>query len=338
MLFNKKLINKLFFCDSSNLSAAIKKEYCEYGSIIVNYMIVLKGNKITSIDQCPIFFKRDKNNVVNLHPFVINFYHNLGLLHSKYFQLLSYTKDDKKVYNYKILYDPSLPYVNNKYIDPIYLENIITKMIEGTSIKNKEDYKDIFTPFVDFFKKKKKRIKKKAPEPVFIKTTNDKNEPIKLGDVILDLLEIVNLNIPNVPLNKYDRTFYLFENEMFNQFIASLILGIFHKNKLVSNFETQYNNYSRTKKMFMDKIAKLNENAYEYLSTYPEFDSNGVLKNPSEFMNIFVPLIDRSIYKNALYYDENNNIIEFKNPKDNILRIAYISGYKKNNPKYTNII
>lgn len=339
MLFNKKLINKLFFCDSSDKSDEITKKYCKYGSNIVKHMIVLKGNKITSINQCPIFFERDKNNVINLHPFVINFYHDLGFMHSKFFQLFSYTKDNKKVYNYETLYDTTLPYVNNKYIDPIYLENIITKMIEGTSIENEEDYKKIFTPFVDFFKNNKSKKQKNKKVPEFIKKiTNDKNEPIDLDDVILNLLEIINLDIPVVPLNKYGRTFYLFENEMFNQFIASLMLGIYHKDEPVSNFKIQYINYSRTKDMFINKIGKLNENTYEYKSTNLEFDSNGVLKNPSEFMNIFVPLIDRSIYRNALLYDKNKNIIEFKNPNDNILRNAYISGYKKNDPRYTNKI
>lgn len=63
MIFNKKLINDLLLCNPLD-----DKDVCKYGSIVLKHLTMLNGNKITYVNQCPIFFSSD-NNKVHLHPY-----------------------------------------------------------------------------------------------------------------------------------------------------------------------------------------------------------------------------------------------------------------------------
>lgn len=323
MLLNKDLINKLFYC---NLSDETSQEKCKYALIIMKHLIMINGDKITSTNQLPIFFSHDENDKknVNLQPYVINFYRNLGIMHREYIE-------KAKSIGYNINYNTVLNYKKSIYIDPTYLKNFIYNMM---SINNKrpslKKFKENFNPIIQYFIDNNNSSGEyyNNPPNFIINKKNKKIYPYMIEN-LLEILVLYEYKKPTNVSNTLQETLYLLEKEMLGEFIIIIILGTnSNKYDVEKKYRFLYQNYIRKREMYVKILKHFDKSYFDYDVTEIKFNEDGKYIKPSIFMETFVPLIDKSIYNKAYYYDSNNKIIEFKNPTDNILRDVYVSGYK----------
>lgn len=329
MLLNKDILNKLFYC---NLSDETSQKKCKYASIIMKYLIMINGDKITSTNQLPIFFTHDENDKknVNLHPYVINFYRNLGITNREYIE-------KEKSIRYKINYNTVLAYNESKYIDPTYLKNNIYYLMninnENLSL---EKFKNIFNQIIQYFIDNKNSSGKYYKNPPFfinkksIKEIKDKkNINSSIINNLLEILVLYEYKKPTTVFNTIQETFYLLEKEMLGEFIITIILGSeSNKYDIEEKYSYLYQNYIKKHEMYKKILKHFDKSYFDYDVVEIKFNEDGKYTEPSIFMETFVPLIDKSIYNKAYYYDSNNKITEANNPTNHILRDAYLSGYK----------
>lgn len=297
-MFNKNLIKELF---GRNLQS---NDIYNYAMHQLKYIISLKNNKITSIEQCPIFFSISPNNRPYLEPYVLTFYHNLGKMHGSLFH--KYNKTKNTVF---------IPYDNSAYINKEYLKNIVTALLKDYSKQNIANFKSIFEYIIDILKNQKFQEK--------ISYNN-----FSYDNLYSNLLKLVN-KPSNINLSSVQNiVYYLFEKEMFNLFVNLLyILLTSNRNNNDAIYKKYHLTYLNLLKMYNNLTKHHDDVNLAYKVTRLK-NNNGSYE--SDFIKFYVPLIDPSIVDGAFYYDSNNKPkIYPKNITQTFLRDVYINGFNK---------
>lgn len=332
MIYNKTLIKDLLLCNSGD------KNDCEYGTIVLKYLITLDGDKIISTNDLPIFFEKDNEGKVNLHPYVISYYSKLGNYHATNFheEIIHETKTE-------------LPYSNTKIISSSYLEEPV-KMLKIGNVQNFTMFKKFIIDNIIKFRNVR------FYKPDFLREIEYDDSYIKENikdifnyNIIRDIMFIIDNSNDDNQENKYDIANYLFERDMLTQYMISIKVifdNIFNKNdfdkvktsdqeiiekmnnkELDNDFKFLLNNYIKIHTMHKKIINQFDVKNMNYGVTYMHPKSRSGIYQGSEFMKLFVPLIDTSIINQVFYYDSNNKKINMPKFDENILRTAYAYSY-----------
>lgn len=295
MILDKNLLKDLLGCKTNN------EDMCKYSMLILKYIITLNDNKITSTEQCKIFFRNEKNNKADLHPYVISYYYNLGRYHGSI-----YIKE---------------PFYDNRLL--ISFDNYYRKNNCTVNVSSKT-YTDIIEEFIP-------KLYGKTFEAHFINNLKDlmvhlkkSNNTIIYSNIYFCLINTINEPVESKNFNVYDSILYLFQRDILN-LLSNIIYNFFIKkifkdeNELYKHYYPIYKNLNTIYK----KLLLFNDNKNAQLNAIR------LNKKESEFMNFFVPLIDVSIINNVLYYDSNNQVqISSNKINESILKDVYIRGFK----------
>lgn len=332
MIYNKTLIKDLLLCNSGD------KNVCKYGTMVLKYLITLDGDKITSTNDCPIFFEKDNEGKANLHPYVMNYYSNLGNYHATNFheEIIHETKTE-------------LPYSNTSVISSSHLEEPV-KMLKIGNVQNITMFKKFIIDNIINFRNVK------FYKPNFLKKFNYEESYIKKNikdifnnNIIRDIMFIIDNSNDDNQENKYDIANYLFERDMLTQYMISIKVifdNIFNKNdfdkvetsnqeiiekmnnkELDNDFKFLLNNYIKIHTMHKKIINQFDVKNMNHEVTYMQPISRSGIYQGSEFMKLFVPLIDTSIINQVFYYDSNNKKTNLPKFDENILRTVYVNSY-----------
>lgn len=293
-IFNKNLIKELF---GRNLQS---NDIYNYAILHLKYIISLKNNKITSTEQCPIFFSISSDNKSYLHPYVVTYYHNLGKMHGSLFH--KYNKTKNTVF---------IPYDDSAYINKEDLKNIVTALLKDYSKQDIANFKSIFEYIIDILN-----------NPKF-------QENIPSNNIYSNLLKLVN-KPSNINLSSVQNiVYYLFEKEMFNLFVNLLcILVTSNRNNHDAIYKKYHLTYLKLLKMYNNLTKHHDDVNLAYKVTRLNKNNNGSYE--SDFIKFYVPLIDPSIVNEVFYYDNNNKLKKYQyNITETFLRDVYVGGFNK---------
>lgn len=294
-MLDKKLLKDLLGCETNN------KDMCKYGMHILKYIISLNDNKITSTEQCKIFFINEKNNKADLHQYVLNYYYNLGLYHGS-------IDSNVRIYDNKLLISFDNYYKKNHCFDRV----------------SSKTYTDIIEGFIPKLYEKTSKTSFTSDLNILMTHLKSNNNPRIYNHIYLCLINTINEPVESKNFNVYDSILYLYQRDILN-LLSNIIYNFFIKKKFKDD-DNLYNHYYpiyENLNTIYKKILLFNDNNNAQLNAIR------INKKESEFMNFFVPLIDVSIINNVYYFDSDNKVEKISDKiNESILKDAYIMGFE----------